>query len=46
MADNTQQAQHNNSLDEIIKQRYAEVDEIRQLGVMPIPTVVRKLFPA
>lgn len=29
--------QHNNSLDEIIARRYAEVEEIRQLGVTPYP---------
>ena len=41
MADNTQ-AQHNNSLDEIIKQRYAEVDEIRHMGVTPYPNRCEK----
>ena len=29
--------QHNNALDEIIKQRYAEVEEIRQMGITPYP---------
>lgn len=33
----TQQPQHNNALNEIIAQRYAEVEEIRQLGVTPYP---------
>ena len=42
MADNTQQSQHNNSLDEIIKQRYADVDEIRQMGVTPYPNRCEK----
>ena len=39
MAENTQ---HNNSLDEIIKERYAEVDEIRGLGIMPYPNRCEK----
>lgn len=41
MSENTQ-AQHNNSLDEIIKERYAEVDEIRQMGVAPYPNRCEK----
>ena len=34
--------QHNNTLDGIIKQRYAEVEEIRQLGVTPYPNRCEK----
>jgi len=41
MAENTQ-AQHNNSLDEIIKERYAEVDEIRNMGITPYPNRCEK----
>ncbi len=39
MAENTQ---HNNSLDEIIKERYAEVDEIRNMGITPYPNRCEK----
>ena len=35
MSTENTQHHHNNALDEIIAQRYAEVEEIRQLGVMP-----------
>lgn len=38
----TQQPQHNNALNEIIAQRYAEVEEIRQLGVPPYPNRCEK----
>ncbi|MBO5911401.1 MAG: lysine--tRNA ligase [Elusimicrobiaceae bacterium] len=34
--------QHNNTLDSIIKQRYQEVEEIRQLGVTPYPNRCEK----
>ncbi len=40
MAENT--PQHTHSLDEIIKQRYAEVAEIRSLGVTPYPNRCEK----
>ncbi|MDO5765211.1 MAG: amino acid--tRNA ligase-related protein, partial [Elusimicrobiales bacterium] len=38
----TQQPQHNNALNEIIAQRYAEVEEIRQQGVTPYPNRCEK----
>ncbi len=40
MAENT--PQHTHSLDEIIKQRYAEVAEIRSLGISPYPNRCEK----
>ena len=36
------QPTHNNALDEIIAQRYAEVDEIRQQGIAPYPNRCEK----
>ena len=33
---------HNNALDEIIAQRYAEIDEIRKMGIAPYPNRCEK----
>ncbi len=38
----TQSNEHNNALDSIIKQRYAEVEEIRQMGITPYPNRCEK----
>ena len=39
-----EQTQHNNALEEIIKQRYAEVTEIRNMGITPYPNRCEKQF--